>query len=78
MYMLNALERHHKVVTTSGKLEFSLSPEFSSWGRVSKKKKKTCQVIFFCTIKLLHIQNIILLCNYPRIYNYSVYITFIN
>ncbi len=40
MYMLNALERHHKVVTTSEKLKFSLSPEFSSWGRVSKKKKK--------------------------------------
>ncbi len=33
IYELNAHERHHKDIITSGILKLSLSPEFLSWGR---------------------------------------------
>ncbi len=49
MYMLNSLECHHKVVTTSGKLYIFFKPRVFELGLC--QQKKTCQIIFFCNVQ---------------------------
>ncbi len=84
----------NKVLITSGKLEKFFKPrvggvlvkkfdvcngqKICSVGKVVKINRNYIFLVMYKKLYKLHLQNIILLYNYNKIYNYSVNITFIN